>query len=323
MSLSVTFWGTRGSIPTPPSAAVERETLAQILLAATPADIADRAAVDAFIEGGCGGAAPTRYGGNTSCVEVRAGDGARLLIDLGSGARVFAAQTMAAQGPVLPAPLDILLSHPHWDHIQGFPFFGFAFVPGNQLTIHGCHDGLEDVFRAQMAAPCFPVPFDVLGASVAFDRLVPDRTTEIAGFKVTPHLLPHAGGAYAYRIERDGHVVVYASDGEHKPEDIHPEYPYVDFVKDADILIFDAQYSLAESVSMKEDWGHSSNVVGIELALLAGVKELVFFHHEPLSTDAQLDESLENARRLEEILRENRPPLTVSSAWDGREMVLG
>ena len=322
MTLAVKFWGTRGSIPCPPSAKVERDTLARVLLAAEPADIADSAAVEAFIDSGCRGALPTRYGGNTACVEIRAEDGARLLIDFGSGARAFAAETMARGGPRLSGPLDVLLSHLHWDHIQGFPFFGFAFVPGNVLRIHGCHDGIEATLRRQMSPPCFPVPFNILGADISFHRQSPGVAVEINGFKVTPFLLPHAGDAYAYRIERGGHAVVYASDGEHKPENVRPEYPYVDFVRNADILIFDAQYSLAETVSMKEDWGHSSNIVGVELGLLAGVRQLVFFHHEPLSTDAQLDEVLENSRRYEQIMREGRPPLSVLAAWDGLEMTL-
>ncbi len=322
MALRIVFWGTRGSIPIPSSASVERQLLTRVLMAAEPSDIADAGAVESFLAGGCRGALPTRYGGNTSCVEVRADDGARLLIDLGSGARAFAVDLMARTGPRLSAPLDILMSHLHWDHIQGFPFFGFAFVPGNTLRIHACHEGVEEALRRQMAAPFFPVPFDALGATMTFDRLRPGETTEIGGFGVTPFELPHSGRAYAYRIERGGHAVVYASDGELKPDSAHPGSPYVEFVRGADILIFDAQYSLADAVSIKEDWGHSSNIVGVELALLAGVRNLVLFHHEPLSSDVQLDEVLVNSRRYEEIVREDRAAVTVWSAWDGMEMTL-
>lgn len=322
MTMTVKFWGTRGSIPCPADATIEREKLAKVLLEAQPEDIADSASVEAFIDGQCRGALPTRYGGNTSCVEVRADDGARLLIDFGSGSRAFSVDHMATSGPRLAAPLNVLMSHLHWDHIQGFPFFGLAFVPGNSLKIHGCHDGIEAALRDQMMPPCFPVPFDVLGADISFERLTPEEPVELSGFKVTPFLLPHAGDSYAYKIERDGQTVVYASDGEHKPENVHPDYPYVDFIRGADILIFDAQYSLAESVSVKEDWGHSSNIVGVELAFLASVKQLVFFHHEPLSTDEQLDAVLQRSRQYEQIVREDRPALSISSAWDGLEMSL-
>jgi phosphoribosyl 1,2-cyclic phosphodiesterase len=322
MALTVAFWGTRGSIPCPSPAGLERRLLARALAAATPADIADPAAVEAFIDGGCRGALPTRHGGDTSCVELRAADGARLLLDLGSGARAFAVDLIARAGPRLAAPLDILLSHLHWDHIQGFPFFGLAFVPGNTLRLHGCHDGVEEALRGQMAPPFFPVPFDALGATIVCNRLRPGETTEIAGFRVTPFALPHPGGSFAYRIERDGRTVVYATDGEIRPETADPGSAYVAFIRDADVLIFDAQYSLADAVSVKEDWGHASNVVGVELALLGGVRELVLFHHDPLSSDAQLDEIVANARAYEAIMREGRPALAVRSAWDGLEMTL-
>lgn len=320
MTLSIKFWGTRGSIPAPPSAAAEREKLARVLASAEPSDIADRAAIEAFIDSGCRGALPTRYGGNTSCVEVRAADGARLLFDLGSGARVFATELAAAHGPVLKEPLNILLSHLHWDHIQGFPFFVPAYVPGNQLRIHGCHPDIEGALQRQQSDPFFPVPFAVLGADISTHTLEPGETVEISGFQVTPFALMHGGGAYAYRIERDGVSVVYATDGEHKPETVHPESPYVEFIKDADVLIFDAQYSLAESISIKEDWGHSSNVVGVELALHARVRRLVFFHHDPLTADYDIDEMVESSRQFEQIMRGERPNLTISAAWDGLEM---
>jgi len=173
-----------------------------------------------------------------------------------------------------------------------------------------------------MSPPFFPVPFESLDAEISFHRVSPGTKFEISGFEVTPFLLPHAGDAYAYRIERDGRSIVYASDGEHKPENIGPNYPFVDFVRGADVLIFDAQYSFVETVSAKEDWGHSSNLAGIGIALLGGVKELVLFHHEPQSTDVELDGVLEESRRYEELVRGDRPPLSITSAWDGLEISL-
>ncbi len=322
MSLTVKFWGTRGSIPSPRPAGEGRDALARILAAAQPSDLADRSAIEAFIDAGCRGEMPTQYGGDTSCVEIAGSDGARLIIDLGSGARALGRDLMAREGAVLDGPLHILLSHLHWDHIQGFPFFGPAFTPGNRLHVYGCHAGIDAALRRQNSAPFFPVPFAALGAEISFEALTAAATAEIAGFSVTPFLLPHAGDAYAYRIERSGLTVVYATDGEHKPEAIGAEYPFVAFAKGADLLIFDAQYSLAETVSIKEDWGHSSNVVGVELALFAGVRRLLFFHHDPLSSDAQLDQMVESSRQLEEIMREGRPDVAIDAAWDGLEIEL-
>ncbi|MEM6622265.1 MAG: MBL fold metallo-hydrolase [Pseudomonadota bacterium] len=322
MELQVTFWGTRGSIPRPMVAAEYQKRLRAILNAAKPSDVGTPQAVNAFIEQGCRGALPTIYGGNTACVQVHENDGPSLLIDFGSGAREYASRVMQTQGPVSPEPFHVLMSHFHWDHIMGFPFFMPAYIPGNVIHIYSCHDNVEEAFRRQHGAPSFPVPFDVLGSEIHFHIIQPGQMHEINGFEVTPHELNHAGRAYGFRVERGGHSVVYASDAEHKPEMITQDYPYVDWVRQSDILIFDAQYSLAEATSVKEDWGHSSNVVGVELALMGDVKHLVFFHHEPLNDDIRLDQIVQEARRIEEIMRGSHGALRVSGAYDGLQLTL-
>lgn len=322
MAMKIKFWGTRGSIPTPAMPAARREQLRAILSEATPVDIANPASIDAFIDHGCRGTLPTVYGGNTACVNVSCDDGRELMIDLGSGAREYAAHVMSTRGPVSKDPYHVLMSHLHWDHIMGFPFFVPAYIPGNVVNIYSCHRDTEEAFRRQHGAPSFPVPFEVLGAEINFHQLDPTETVQINGFEVTPHLLHHAGDAYAYRIRRGEGDVVYASDGEHKPHLVSDEYPYVQFIKDTKLLIFDAQYSLAETVSVKEDWGHSSNFVGVELALLGGVERLVFIHHEPLNSDEKIDEIVAEARQIERMMRENRDPVSIAAAFDGLEIEL-
>lgn len=322
MSLHVKFWGTRGSIPRPQTSAHIHRRIRAILNAARPEDVGCPEAVDAFIGGGCRGALPTIYGGNTACVQVCEEDGPSILIDFGSGAREYAAHLMRTTGPVSPQPYHVLMSHFHWDHIMGFPFFSPAYVPGNEINIYACHENVREAFVRQHGEPSFPVPFDALPADIRFHVIDPARPIDINGYRVTPHELNHAGRAYGFRIERQDRVVVYASDAEHKPEVISDDYPYVDWIRGADALIFDAQYSLAESTSVKEDWGHSSNVVGVELALMGGVRHLLFFHHEPLNDDDRLDQIVQEARRIEEIMRRNKPPLRITGAWDGLDLEL-
>ena len=322
MSVHVKFWGTRGSIPRPVSSERVHRALHKILRAAEPEDLASEASIDAFIADGCRGTLPTVYGGNTACVQVFDDRDADLLIDFGSGAREYAGAVMRSVGPVNPKPFHVLMSHFHWDHIMGFPFFVPAYIPGNVINIYSCHDNVAEAFRRQHGPPSFPVPFDALGADIRFHKIDPSRTHEINGFQVTPHLLQHAGDAYGYRIEKDDHTVVYASDAEHKPEQVCESYPYIGFIRDADILIFDAQYSLAEATSVKEDWGHSSNVVGVELGLLGNVKHLLFFHHEPLNGDERLDQIVTEARRIEEIMRSGNRKMEITGAYDGLELVL-
>jgi phosphoribosyl 1,2-cyclic phosphodiesterase len=322
MTLRLKFWGTRGSIPRAQSAIQVQDRIRAILNAAEPDDIRTPADVDAFINGGCRGALPTIYGGNTPCVQLSEEGGPSILIDLGTGALDYAAQIMRSTGPVAPQPFHVLMSHFHWDHIMGFPFFTPAYIPGNVINIYACHDNVEQAFRRQHGAPSFPVPFEALGADIRFHVVQPGRTHQINGFRVTPHELNHPGRAFGYRIERDGRRVVYASDAEHKPEVISHDYPYVDWIRDADALVFDAQFSLAESTSAKEDWGHSSNVVGVELALMGDVKHLLFFHHEPLNDDWRLDQIVHEAQRIEQIMRRNKAPLRITGAYDGLDLKL-
>ncbi|MEM9370241.1 MAG: MBL fold metallo-hydrolase [Pseudomonadota bacterium] len=322
MAMKIKFWGTRGSIPTPAMPADRHDRIRAVLTAATPGDIVDAKSIDSFVSGGCRGALPTIYGGNTACVNVTDYDGTELMIDFGSGARELSGHIMSTRGPISKQPFHILMSHLHWDHIMGFPFFVPAYVPGNIVNIYSCHQDAETAFRRQHGSPSFPVPFEVLGAEIHFHYLDPKATVEINGYEVTPHLLNHAGDAYAFRVKKSGRDFVYASDGEHKPHLVSDEYPYVDFIRGTQLLIFDAQYSLAETVSVKEDWGHSSNFVGVELALLGGVESLVFIHHEPLNSDEKLDEIVAEARQIERMMRENRPALSVSAAFDGLEIEL-
>ena len=218
-----------------------------------------------------------------------------------------------------PPVVNLVMSHVHWDHIMGFPFFAPAYVPGAKIRVHGCHDTLEQAFRLQQSPPCFPVDFSRLAADIEFIALQPGVEREIGGWRVVPKLQRHTGDSYGYRFERDGKTVVYSTDSEHRPEDAAEVEGFAAFFRDADLVIFDAMYSLADAVSVKEDWGHSSNIVGVELAQMAGVRHLCLFHHEPAFDDRHIHGMLEDAIRLEQLTRRDRP-LTISAAFDGMEI---
>jgi phosphoribosyl 1,2-cyclic phosphodiesterase len=213
------------------------------------------------------------------------------------------------------------MSHVHWDHIMGFPFFTPAYIPGNRIRIYGGHEELEVAFRRQQAAPSFPVDFGTLAADFEFVRLQPGRQYDIAGMQVSIMLQRHSGDSYGYRFTSDGRTVVYTTDSEHALEDAKETSVYVNFFRDADLVVFDAMYSLADAISIKADWGHSSNIVGVELCQLAGARQLCLFHHEPIHGDAAIDRLLAETRRYEEITRSGRP-LLVTAAYDGMEIAL-
>jgi len=204
----------------------------------------------------------------------------------------------------------------HWDHIMGFPFFVPCYIPGNRIILYSCHEKMEQAIRGQNHGPCFPVEFEALSANIEFVRLEPGKAYDIAGCKVTSTLQLHGNDSYGYRIEKDGKTVIYTTDSEHKAQDRAEMERVARFFSGADLVIFDAMYSLADTVSVKEDWGHSSNIMGVELCQMGGAKKLCLFHHEPVYDDQRLEGIFHETLRFEEITRTDRK-LDVVIAYDG------
>lgn len=237
-------------------------------------------------------------GGNTSCVEVRCG-ATRIILDAGTGIRRLG-DALAAKGGAVSATL--LLSHLHWDHIQGLPFFVPAYLPSSELTIVGGQNGvmsLGETLAHQMTAPVFPVRLDELGARIALREVRHGEVFAVGDATVRAAKLNHPGGVLAYRIEHAGRSVVYATDTEH--------YACVDptlraLAEGADVLVYDAQYTPEEYRGdvgpSKVGWGHSTFAAGAELARAAGVGQLVLFHHDPRRTDEGVAEVERRAREL-------------------------
>ena len=265
--MRVRFWGTRGSIATP-------------------------------------GPGTVRFGGNTSCVEVTTNAGASFILDCGTGARALGAAMMARTPGSITA--TILLSHTHWDHIQGFPFFVPLFVAGNQITVcgpEGSARSLREVLTGQMEFTYFPVEIGQLPASIHF-RELEEGTHEMNGVRVIAQYLHHPAMTLGYRIEADGAVLVYLCD--HEPfsetsshdnrahfgaEDIVHEGDrrHARFMAGAGLVIHDAQYTPEEYPS-KKNWGHSTYEYAVDMAAAAGVRDLALTHHDPAHDDAFIAE---------------------------------
>ncbi len=190
----------------------------------------------------------------------------------------------------------IFMTHTHLDHIMGLPMFGPLYVPGNQLTFYSPHTDLKQRLSGQHLPEYFPVSFDSLGSTMEFVSLSDTQTVEIDDIKISWLENDHPGRSFSYRVEYQGHVAVLSTDAEYKTLDPAILDPVLEFFRDADVLIFDAQYGFTESVQLKRDWGHSSSFVGVDLALDAGVKRLALFHHEPTSDDFHLVEVLKKAQ---------------------------
>ena len=246
--MEVTFCGTRGSVPVP-----ERE-------------------FDLF-------------GGNTSCVLLAFDNGRVAILDAGTGIR-RAARLIAERGVEQFDNLVVGLSHTHWDHIQGFPFFAPAYDPRRRLTLAlsgraGQRADLESVFTTQMQQEFFPVPLTAMGAKISFWQPDDGDITMTSGVQISTALHGHPGGAHGYRITEGEKTVVYCTDVEHG-ERIDPGV--VELARNADLLIHDAQYTPAE-LKTKRGWGHSSWEQAIEVALEAKVGQLALFHHDPEHDD--------------------------------------
>lgn len=273
-NLRMRFWGVRGSTPTP---TIENLT----------------------------------FGGNTSCVEVRTSDNQVIILDAGSGIRNLG-QNLMKEAAGQPINASIFLTHFHWDHIQGVPFFAPIYGPNNKVAFHSGIQGrpLQETLEGQMAQPYFPVKFDQVAAQRSFHLMEPESEVQVGAAKVIPFPLNHPQGATGYRVEVGGSKLVYATDYEHG----HAELDRVlsKNIENADILIIDSQYTPAEYESHK-GWGHSTWLNAVQLAREAGVKRLFLFHHDPTHDDQTMMRISEDARMHFE---------NAIAAWEGFVAVL-
>jgi len=287
----IRFWGTRGSIPTP-------------------------------------GRGTTLYGGNTSCVEVRADDGTVIILDCGTGARPLGLDLLS-RGPSLPQ-MHILVTHTHWDHIQGFPFFLPAYIAGTRFTVYGARGldrTLEGSLSGQMQRTYFPVQLNELRADIGFEEVAEERF-RVGSYQVTSQLINHTTATVGYRLQAGSVSIAYVTD--HEPfwwesvprgphRFVHPgEERHVAFVSGVDVLIHDAQYS-DDEYPAKRGWGHSTIEYAVDLAIRAGVKKLVLFHHDPTHGDAWIRTQLTRARRRAAAQRSD---IEILAAAEGDQLEL-
>ncbi len=240
-----------------------------------------------------------QVGGNTSCVEIRCDD-QLVILDGGTGLRAFGDQLMKE----LPIKVAMFFSHVHWDHIQGFPFFVPAFVPGNRFDIYGgknLSSTLAETLSGQMNFPNFPVTLDQMASTMAFHQFEDGQHVELGnGLTVRGLMLNHPDGCYGYRVEYQGKAMAYCTDTEHREE---PDPHVLELARDTQLFVYDAQYTPEEyrgdgGQMSKVGWGHSTFDQAAKLAEMAGTEHLVLFHHDP----AQDDEAVaEKERRCQEL----------------------
>ncbi len=281
--MNVKFWGTRGSIPVP-----GRDTVV--------------------------------YGGNTTCLEVTLDNGRKIIIDAGTGIRALGESLIARRERV---DVVLLMTHIHWDHVLGFPFFEPLYETGSRIAIDGCRfcvRGLRVPFDNNMVDGFFPVKFHDLAAEIRYLERLRHGPLKFDEARVDTIPLRHPQGGLGYRFRERKKTLVFLTDNElteDSPEGRRPG-DYRAFCKGADVLIHDAQYTPRER-EMRKNWGHSDYVSALKLALQSGVRRLILFHHDPARRDDEMEPIRDHCR---ELAREAKTSLEIEIAMEGNEFVL-
>lgn len=300
--MQITFWGVRGSYPVP-------------------------------------GAATVRYGGQTSCVEIRSASGGCLVIDAGTGMRALG-QKLSREGGV-PRQFHVLLSHVHWDHIQGLPFFEPAYIPGNRIAVYAlltAADELDQVIGGITRHEFFPMPLERVPAQFQFIEVKPTVAMSIEDFHVLPIALNHPFGAVGYRVDADGTSVAYVSDTAPFTEVLHKQHflsglepltaedtaalgsmrqNLVTALRGVDTVIYDTHF-LPEEYKRFPHYGHSTPDQALEICVEAGARRLVLYHHAPSHSDEQMDEIAASYKRLGDELG-----IEVLTSFEGMSVPVG
>lgn len=298
MGLTVKIWGARGSLPTPHAPQDIEEKLAHVLRmyeeARKMSDVNIRDFIASLEPAYVGG-----YSGHTSCVEVTSPSDAQVIVDGGSGIRKLGDKLMRGPCGVGRGEVHIFMTHFHWDHLIGLPFFVPIFVKGNKIHFYAVQDDLEENIIRKFSKPNFPVPFESLGADVLFHKLDPRKPFQFQDITLTPYQLDHPDPCWGYKFENGGKIFSHCVDSECtriSREDLGPDLP---LYQNADLITFDAQYTFLEATD-RINWGHSSAPIGLDLARREKVKKVIFVHFDPASSDIQIQKAEKQTREYYE-----------------------
>lgn len=254
-----------------------------------------------------------KYGGDTTCMEVRSDKGDIIVIDAGSGLRSLGDRLAKEK----VKKIDMLFTHAHFDHIIGFPFFAPIYSKSLQMTVHGCpfkHNSFRDIIKGIMTSPYCPVELEMIPAKLRFDKVC-SKTFKIGSMKITPIRLSHPNDGLGFKFQEGGKTFVFLTDNE--LDYIHPNgmdfEEYVDFCDSADLLIHDAEYTTKD---YNRSWGHSTYTTTLKLALTAGVKKLGLFHLNQRRTDKQVDAMVESARKMVARKKSNLDVFAVGNTFE-------
>ena len=313
--MRIQFWGVRGSLPSPQLPCQIKSKISAIMERLTPDDLKSPEKRERFLAD----LPPWLFGtvgGNTPCVSVQLDSSPELIVfDAGSGMRELGVAFASEKLKI--SRYHVFLSHFHWDHLIGLPFFAQAYDPSVKLDFYSPVPTLESALQGQMTSPYFPVQMDAMAARKSFNIL--SDPVKILDATVSYRKMNHPGDSYSYKIEYDKLKVIYATDTELSSNDFIKNEENISFFSEADIIILDAQYTLGEAIE-KYNWGHNAFSLAVDFVANWGIKHIVLFHHDPASDDHKLHNILQSAKWYTE--RMNISGIKLSLAMEGMEIVL-
>ncbi len=272
--MKVKLWGIRGSLPAPQTAEQKRVRLNHLLVNFERALEQNKIKSEDYIKS-LTPIEATGYGGHTSCIEISTSK-VRLIVDGGSGISRLSEEIMRESSSLGRAKIHILMTHFHWDHLIGLPFFTPIFIPGNEIHFYAVQDDLAENIKRVFRKPNFPVPFEQLQSKIFFHKLEPRKPVNFEDITITPYQLDHPDPCWGYRFEHGGKVFSHCVDSECTRVSAEELGADIALYQNVDLMTFDAQYTFHEA-SERIDWGHSSGPIGIDLAMREKVKRVLLF----------------------------------------------
>ncbi|MDH5721017.1 MAG: MBL fold metallo-hydrolase [Spirochaetia bacterium] len=316
--MKIKFWGVRGSIASPINGKMVEQKIREVLKLASPADILSPESIDRFLQTLPYSLKGT-YGGNTTCIELITEEDQTIIIDAGTGLRQLGKSLVDNGKMTGKGEISIFLSHSHWDHIQGLMFFLPIYFKGNKIKFYSSVENLEERLRYQQIKTHFPLTLDEMAADKIFNHFPEGVTEELYGLEFTSKAVRHPGGCFSYKFTQpDGKSFVFCSDAEFSIETMDNIEAYIEYFRNADVLVFDTQYTFEESLQ-KIDWGHSSAAIATDIAIKSNVKKLILFHHEPFYDDAKMDLVTINAFKYKDMTAPSHF-LKIETAYEGMEI---
>ena len=327
MALRIKFWGVRGSLPSSPTPEEWAKDFENLMGGFFKSGYKEQAHVRSYISSlpisQVGG-----FGTATTCIEVKSKK-AQIIIDCGSGIRNLGEQMMRGPASNGQANIHIFLTHFHWDHLIGLPFFSPIFIAGNRVNFYAVQPDLEQMIRGKFKRPYFPVGYENLPSDIRFYTLDPRKALKIEDMTITPYQLDHPDPCWGYKVESSGKSYAHCVDTEGTRSTREALGPDLPLYQNCDLMYFDAQYTLPE-LAEKANWGHSAAQIGLDIAFRENIKYVIFAHHDPGATTRQIFELKKQTREYYDWRMQsagtNRitlPNVKWRYAYEGLEVDLG